>query len=131
MKIAVTYEDGMVFQHFGQSKSFKLYDAEAGQIICSEVVGAEGKGHGALAAFLKKTGADAVICGGIGMGARMALQEAGIQLYGGVTGSADEAAEALAENRLVYDPEARCDHHHDHGVSVHHCGGACSDHHGA
>ncbi len=122
MKIAVTYEDGMIFQHFGQTASFKLYEAEAGQIVRSEVLAAEGRGHGALAGFLQRAGVDAVICGGIGMGAQMALQEAGIRLYGGVTGSADEAARALAENRLAYDPNARCDHHHDHD-GVHHCGG--------
>ena len=124
MRIAVTYENGNVFQHFGHTEQFKLYDVENGQIVCSQIVDTNGSGHGALAGFLKAAEVDALICGGIGMGAQMALAEAGIKLYGGVQGSADEAAKALAEDNLNYDPEARCDHH-DHKES-HECGhGGC------
>ena len=124
MRIAVTYENGNVFQHFGHTEQFKLYDVENGQIVCSQIVDTNGSGHGALAGFLKAAEVDALICGGIGMGAQMALAEAGIKLYGGVQGSADEAAKALAEDNLNYDPEARCDHH-DHKEG-HECGhGGC------
>ena len=124
MRIAVTYENGNVFQHFGHTEQFKLYDVENGQIVCSQIVDTNGSGHGALAGFLKAAEVDTLICGGIGMGAQMALAEAGIKLYGGVQGSADEAAKALAEDNLNYDPEARCDHH-DHKES-HECGhGGC------
>ncbi len=129
MRIAVTYENGNVFQHFGHTEQFKLYDVENGQIVCSQIVDTNGSGHGALAGFLKAAEVDALICGGIGMGAQMALAEAGIKLYGGVQGSADEAAKALAEDNLNYDPEARCDHHeegHECGHGNHECGhGGC------
>ena len=131
MRIAVTYENGNVFQHFGHTEQFKLYDVENGQIVCSQIVDTKGSGHGALAGFLKAAEVDALICGGIGMGAQMALAEAGIKLYGGVQGSADEAAKALAEDNLNYDPEARCDHHdheegHECGHGNHECGhGGC------
>lgn len=131
MRIAVTYEEGNIFQHFGHTEQFKLYDVEDGKIVSSQVVDTNGSGHGALAGFLKAAGADALICGGIGMGAQMALAEAGIKLYGGVQGSADEAAKALAEGNLNYDPDAKCDHHghgedHDCGHADHECGhGSC------
>ena len=131
MRIAVTYENGNVFQHFGHTEQFKLYDVENGQIVCSQIVDTNGSGHGALAGFLKAAEVDALICGGIGMGAQMALAEAGIKLYGGVQGSADEAVKALAEENLNYDPEARCDHHdheedHECGHGNHGCGhGGC------
>lgn len=131
MRIAVTFEDGNIFQHFGHTEQFKLYDVEDGKIVSSRIVDTNGSGHGALAGFLKAAEADALICGGIGMGAQMALAEAGIKLYGGVSGSADEAAKALAEGNLNYDPEARCDHHehgedHDCGHGGHECGhGSC------
>lgn len=131
MRIAVTYENGNIFQHFGHTEQFKLYDVENGQIVCSQIVDTNGSGHGALAGFLKAAEVDALICGGIGMGAQMALAEAGIKLYGGVQGSADEAAKALAEDNLNYDPEARCDHHdheegHECGHGNHECGhGGC------
>ncbi len=120
MRIAVTYENGDVFQHFGHCAQFKLYDIEDGKIINQQVVDTNGRGHGALAGFLQAAKADALICGGIGMGAQMALEDAGITLYAGVQGSADAAAKAFAEGNLDYDPDARCDHHEHHGGNCGH-----------
>lgn len=121
MKIAVTYEDGKIFPHFGHTQAFKLYDAEDGKVVSSRVVPTDGCGHGALAAFLREQGAEILICGGIGGGARTALDEAGIRLYGGASGDADAAVEALLRGALAYDPDAACTHHgHDEG---HRCGG--------
>ena len=128
MRIAVTYENGEVFQHFGHCAQFKLYDVEDGKIVNEQIVDTNGSGHGALAGFLKAAKADALICGGIGMGAQMALADAGIRLYAGVQGSADTAARALAEGNLKYDPDARCDHHGQHHGGD--CGHEnCADHH--
>ena len=110
MKIAVTYENGQVFQHFGHTEQFKLY----------EVVDTNGSGHGALAGFLREYGVDVLICGGIGGGARNALAQAGIQLYPGASGDADGQVEALLAGRLRYDPDTVCAHH-DHGEG-HDCG---------
>lgn len=131
MRIAVTYDNGQIFQHFGHTEQFKLYDVEDGKIVASRVVDTNGSGHGALAGFLKAAGADMLICGGIGMGAQNALAEAGIRLYGGVQGAADAAAEALAAGMLRYDPDARCDHHDHHHGEDHDCGrhsGGCGHH---
>ena len=114
MKIAVTHENGQIFQHFGHTAEFKLYEVENGNIVSAKVYDTNGSGHGALSAFLKDLGAELLICGGIGGGAQTALAQAGIQLYGGVMGSADDAVNALIANQLVYDPDVRCDHH-DHG----------------
>ena len=135
MRIAVTYENGEIFQHFGHTEQFKLYDVEDGKIVAEQIVPTNGSGHGALAGFLKAAQVDALICGGIGMGAQNALAEAGIQLYGGVAGLADAAAKALAEGTLQYDPNAKCDHHGHHGEGHecgHHHGGGheCGRHHG-
>lgn len=122
MRIAVTYEDGQVFQHFGHTAQFKLYDTADGAVTASRVVDTEGAGHGALADFLCKQEAEAVICGGIGGGARAALGQAGILVYGGVQGGADDAVAAYLRHELAYDPNARCDHHdHEHGEG-HACG---------
>ena len=125
MRIAVAYENGEIFQHFGHTKQFKLYDVADGKIVTEQIVDTNGSGHGALAGFLKAAQADALICGGIGMGARNALAEAGITLYGGVNGSADAAAQALAQDSLQFDPDAKCDHHGHHHGEDHDCG-----HHG-
>lgn len=124
MRIAVTYENGEIFQHFGHTEAFKLYDVEDGKIVSEQIVPTNGSGHGALAGFLNAAKADALICGGIGMGAQMALADAGIKLYAGVQGSADKAAKALAEGNLEYDLDAHCDHHehHDGDCGHDHCG---------
>ena len=128
MRIAVTYENGEIFQHFGHSERFKLYDVEDGKITGEQVVDTNGSGHGALAGFLQAAKADALICGGIGMGAQMALADAGIKLYAGVRGSADAAAKSLASGTLEYDPDAHCDHHgHHHDGDCGH--DHCADHH--
>ena len=93
MKIAVPFEDGQVFQHFGRSAQFKFYEAENGQLLRTEVIPTNGQGHGALAGFLVQHGADVLLCGGIGTGAQMALMQAGIQLFGGLSGDADVIAD--------------------------------------
>ena len=129
MKIAVTYENEQVFQHFGHTEKFKIYEVQNDEIVNMQIVNTNGSGHGALSGFLKDNGVDVLICGGIGGGAQMALLEAGIKLYGGVKGSADEAVENFAKGQLDYDPEAKCDHHdHNHGED-HTCGShGCGSH---
>ena len=124
MKIAVTYADGNIFQHFGKSEEFKVYVCEADKVISSEVVGTDGKGHGALAGLLQGRDIDVLICGGIGGGAQQALAAAGIKLYGGVQGSCDEAVAALLAGKLSYNPSVVCNHH-GHGSEGHGCGGSC------
>ena len=123
MRVAVAYGNGAVFQHFGHTEQFKLYDVEGGEIVGEQVVDTNGSGHGALAGFLQAVKADALICGGIGMGAQTALADVGIKLYAGVQGSADEAARALAKGNLEYDPDARCNHHGHHHDGD--CGRSC------
>ena len=113
MKIAVTYENGQIFQHFGHSESFKIYETEGKNIVRAEVIGTDGAGHSALAAVLKDKGVDVLICGGIGNGAVTALSEAGIDVYSGADGEADAAVEAYLNGDLT-SAGVNCDHHHDH-----------------
>ncbi len=121
MKIAVTYENGEVFGHFGHTEQFKIYETENGKVVSSEVVSTNGSGHGALAGMLAGLKVDTLICGGIGAGAQNALAAAGIKLCGGVQGSADEAVNAFLAGDLNYDPNVHCDHHGHHGEE-HSCG---------
>ena len=73
MRIAVTYENGNIFQHFGHTEEFKVYDVEDSKVRDSRVIGTNGTGHGALAGLLAEGGVDVLICGGIGGGAQTAL----------------------------------------------------------
>ena len=132
MRIAVTYDNGEIFQHFGHTQQFKVYDVQEGKILAAQVIDTNGSGHGALAGVLTALNADVLICGGIGGGAQMALAAAGIQLFGGVSGNADAAVEAFVSGKLAFNPNVRCnhhDHHHgeghtcgDHGCGSHNCG---------
>ncbi len=130
MKIAVTHENGQVFQHFGHTEQFKVYTVEGTELLSAEVVDTDGFVHGALAELLSRLGVDILICGGIGGGAQIALGNAGIKLYGGVSGSCDEAVKALLAGKLDYNPDVRCDHHeHAHGAEGHSCGNhGCGSH---
>ena len=129
MKIAVTYADGMIFQHFGHTQQFKIYDVNNGNILSSEVVDTNGSGHGALAGLLADLKVDVLLCGGIGGGAQMALAQAGIRLYGGCFGYADTAVEDFLADNLRFNPNVKCDHHDHHGeghsCGSHGCGGHC------
>lgn len=131
MKIAVTYDNGNIFQHFGKTESFKVYEVEDQKIISSEVISSNGSGHGALAGLLATQSINVLICGGIGGGAQAALEEFGIELCSGAQGDADAAVEAYLKGELV-STGVNCDHHHEDGHSCGdncHCGGGCGGSH--
>lgn len=125
MRIAVTYDNGSIFQHFGHTEFFKVYEASDGKVLRTQVVSTNGSGHGALAGVLQELKAEALICGGIGGGAQAALAQAGIRVYGGVSGRCDEAVEAYLANALAFDPKVTCSHHADscgsHSCDSHQC----------
>lgn len=135
MRIAVTYENEQVFQHFGHTEQFKIYETLENNLIDSKIVSTNGQGHESLAGFLKNHNVETLICGGIGGGAINALTEAGIKYYGGVTGNADQAVKAFLEGHLEYNPDVRCSHHdheegHDCSSGEHSCGSdghSCGD----
>lgn len=134
MKIAVTYDNGNIFRHFGRTESFKVYEVEDNKVVSSEVIGSNGVGHGALAGLLSEQSVDVLICGGIGGGAQQALAEAGVELVAGAEGDVDQAVEAYLKGELI-STGANCDHHHhedghscgDHGEG-HSCGGHEENH---
>jgi predicted Fe-Mo cluster-binding NifX family protein len=114
MKIAIPYANGQIFQHFGHTDSFKIYDVANGRVQNSAVVFSEEGGHSALSSLLAKNKVEILICGGIGGGAINALKSLGIKVFGGVQGSADDAAEAYVKGVLNYDPDIKCAHHEEH-----------------
>ena len=129
MKIAVTYDNGEVFQHFGKTESFKVYEVEDNKVVSSEVIDSNGTGHGALAGLLAEQGVDVLICGGIGGGAQTALTEAGIELCAGAQGNTDQAVESYLKGELV-SSGVNCDHHHHkegHSCDSHEEGHSCGD----
>ena len=130
MKIAATYDNGNIFQHFGKTEFFKVYEVEDNKVVSSEVIGSNGTGHGALAGLLAEQGISVLICGGIGGGAQSALAEAGIELCSGAQGDADTAVDAYLKGELV-STGVNCDHHHHedgHSCGSHENGHSCGGH---
>ena len=128
MRIAVAAdESGEIFQHFGHTRFFAVYDIKDGKVSSHSMIDAEGSGHSALGGFLRENNVDLLICGGIGGGAKNVLTEAGIELVSGVSGSIEEAVQNFIEGKLHDDPDAECDHHshehEEHEGSCHGCGG--------
>ena len=127
MRIAIPFFEGLIFQHFGHAKQFKIYEIENHQVLMECIVEPEGSGHEAVAELLRSMDVRVVICGNIGEGAMQALNAAGIVFYGGVSGEADGAITSLINGRLSYDPNIRCAEHHDCGGDCSGCGGECGD----
>ena len=128
MRIAVTYEDGQIFQHFGHTELFRLYDVEDGRVVHRMTIRPTGAGHEAMAGVLKKAGADILICGGIGGGAKQAIAEMGIQLCAGVSGSSDGAVQAFLNGSLTYRDDVTCTAHENGEGCGHDCGHNCGHH---
>lgn len=131
MIIAVTSKDGEVFQHFGHSEEFTLFEVENGTVIETKKVPTNGQGHGALADFLNIHSVNVVICGGIGGGAKAALREKRIEIVPGVIGKVDEIIIKYLSGEKIGNPNIECNHHHEHGEGhdcgshSHTCGGHC------
>ena len=129
MKLAITYDNGQVFQHFGKTEAFKIYDIVEGKVGASMVMSTNGQGHGALAGLLRGLGISVLICGGIGPGAQDALASLDITVIPGITGDVDQAVQDFVDGKLVPNTEALCNHHHEgaaHDCGAHSCGtGGC------
>ena len=129
MKLAITYDNGQVFQHFGKTEAFKIYDIVEGKVGASMVMSTNGQGHGALAGLLRGLGISVLICGGIGPGAQDALASLDITVIPGITGDVDQAVQDFVDGKLVPNTEALCNHHHEgaaHNCGAHSCGsGGC------
>ena len=124
-RIAVTYDNGQVFQHFGRTEAFKVYEVEDDKVINSQIVESNGVGHGALAGLLADNTIDVLICGGIGGGAMAALEERSIEVCAGAQGDADEVVEAYLKGELET-AGVTCDHHgENHSCGDHEEGGSC------
>lgn len=125
MKIAITYENGEIFQHFGHTEQFKVYTVENGKVISSELVSTNGSGHSSLGSVLKNLKIDTLICGGIGGGAKNVLNDLGIKLFPGVSGNADEQINLFLDGKIDYNANVQCNHHEQHGE-----GHSCAEHDG-
>lgn len=92
MRIAVTHDKGRIFPRFGHTPQFKFYNIDRGKTYREQIIDTPArKGHAALTEFLKMLSTDILICDRLGDGAQKALEAAGITIYPGISGNADQA----------------------------------------
>lgn len=133
MKIAITYDNGYVFQHFGHTEKFQIFEIENNKIKETYLLDCNGVGHCALVNVLIEEGIDSLICGGVGGGAISALNKAKIKVFPGVHGEISQIIQLYLNNELCESYESNCDHHDEnhHKNHEHHCnhkhGCSCHD----
>jgi len=120
MKIAIPIENEEVFQHFGHTSVFRIFDVMDDGSRTTEDVSVQVEGHDAVAAWLQEQKVQLVICGGIGDGAVSALRENGILLCSGASGNAEQCLEAFLRYAEQYESGATCPGHSEGG-----CSGGC------
>lgn len=128
MKIAVSYKDGEIFEHFGHAECFAIYDFDLQDMNNSTkklVDVTDRHGHQAMADLMKGEDVAAVISGSMGGEAKALLLSYGIVPVVGYCGDADTAAELLVMGRLPIDPNAATCGGGCGGCSG--CGGSCGE----
>ena len=106
MKVAVAYENGEIYGHFGHCACFAIY--EYGEYVheCTKTLVETGdrEGHQAMADLMREQGVDAVIVGQMGGEAKALLLSYGIVPVAGYSGDADTAADLLVTGQLPISP---------------------------
>ncbi len=103
MKVAIAYENGEIYPHFGHCNTFALYNyygettAECEKVLLDS---SACQGHSAMAELMRRNGVDAVMAGNMGSEARAALLSMGIVPVVGYSGHADTAADLLVTGQL-------------------------------
>ncbi len=110
MRIAVSIDNENIFTHVGNAKEFKIYDIQDNKVISSEIHQSSGKGREMVINFVTRYSCNILICNEICSGAKSAVEETGVQVYGAVTGNADAAVEAFLRNELVDGDTVVCHH---------------------
>ena len=125
MKVAVSYRDGEIYEHFGHAETFAIYDFDLNNMDNSTkklIDVRDLSGHEAMVERMRAEGVDAVLCGNMGAAAKAQLLSCGIVPVIGYCGDADTAAELLILGRLPVAPgdgDCGCGCGGD-------CGGGCS-----
>ena len=138
MRVAVSYKDGEIFEHFGHCQCFAIYEYGDSVDDCTKTLVdcSDRHGHKAMADLMREQQVDAVISGSMGSEARSLLLSYSIVPVAGYCGHADTAADRLVTGQLpVIDGAGSCSGgwggcgggcHHDDGGECG-CGGGCHD----
>ena len=118
MKIAVAYQNGEIFGHFGHCPQFAVYEYGEYVTDCTKTLVDTSmiSGHHAMAAKMRELGVDAVIAGNMGGQGKAELLSLGIVPIIGFSGDADTASDLLVTGQLPVEGSGS-------GCG---CGGSCS-----
>lgn len=129
MKVAVAYDNGEIYGHFGHCPQFAFYEYGEYVYECTKTLvdTSDRSGHEAMAKLMQEQGVDAVLCGQMGGEAKALLLSMGIVPIVGYTGHADTAADLLVTGQLPLSPGEDAGTCGGCGGS---CGGGCSTENG-
>ncbi len=91
MRIAVAYDNGLIYPHFSRSPRFKIYDFAGRQLIGTHIVQGWRIFGGSMADLIKELDVHLLICDNIGFGTRIVLAACGVEIRDRMTGDADRA----------------------------------------
>ncbi len=120
MKLAIAYENGAVFQHFGKTAEFIMFDIQDGKIAGEEILDCNGVSHCALIDLLAEQGVDELIVGGMGAHAVEKCAANNITPHLGVQGDVRQVAQQLIEGTLEATGSV-CSEEHSHHHGDHEC----------
>jgi predicted Fe-Mo cluster-binding NifX family protein len=100
MKVAITYENGKVFEHFGQTENFIFYEVKDNKVVSEEIKNTNGLSHAELIGFLKDNKTDVLICGNLGGHAINLLKDNNIDIYAGNSGDTKDLINLFVKKEL-------------------------------
>ncbi|WP_423363585.1 NifB/NifX family molybdenum-iron cluster-binding protein [Mycoplasma sp. P36-A1] len=119
MKIAMPYEDGKIFQHYGKSKQVIIYTIEEGKVLAEEVITLDLKPEQSIANVLKQNGVSTIVVGHLGQGAIDSIEKEGLDIIRGIDLDTATVAQMYADGSLKSNNQDVCDHDHDHSHNHH------------
>ena len=111
MLVAITYENGEVFMHYGKTRQFIIFELDNNEIKSERIIDCGEYSHHTLADLLKLNNVDVVICGGCGVHAIESLEAKNIKVYNGACGDVHNVINEYINGKLKFNGATMCDCH--------------------
>ena len=124
--------DELVGEHFGRVPTYTVVDTKTNKLNVIDNTSEHAGGSGYLPEIIAQTGAEVMLCGGLGRRAIAMFEELGIMVYVGATGTVRDALQMWEDCKLLEaTDETACRQHayrgQGHGQGHGH-GGSCGEH---
>ena len=112
MRVAITYDDGNVFMHYGKTREFIIFEIENNEIKNEFILPCGEYSHHTLADLLSINNVDVLICGGCGGHAIESLEAKNIKIYNGACGDVHNVIKQYINEELTFNGATECGCHH-------------------